>query len=263
MRDNPAVSSRSYSDEQAAAIAAAVLDRGMSQKAARDAAAQGKLDGLEPFTLSLATTQRVVSRERTKRLQAEPFDVRSARLAKRALTVAEREMTRLERQPKLTARDRTALDKLGRLAANLRSKPWRDKSADHFDDDGNDRNSFIATLAREQAENGSATDKPEHAETPAPSAPRVPTWVRDLKPQPVVSPEQRVQQVFEDLHRQTREAAARDAARGPMPAQEALGALAQQKEVVEGPRSSTALRACQLRTPLARPSPEPPTDTAG
>ena len=90
------MSSRSYSDEQAAAIAAAVLDRGMTQEAARDAGAQGELHGLAPFRFSLATTQRVVSRERTKRLQAEPFDVRSARLAKRALTVAEREMTRLE-----------------------------------------------------------------------------------------------------------------------------------------------------------------------
>jgi hypothetical protein len=243
------VGPRSYSDEQAAAIIAACVDRGMSMRAARVAAANGELDGLDRFDLSLSAVQRLVSRERMKRLEAEPFDVRSSKLAKRALAVAEREMTRIERQAKLTAKDRMALDRLGRLAANLRTKPWRDKSADDFDDDGNDRNSLVATLARQQVENGSATDKPEHAEAPAPSAPRVPTWVRDLKPQPVVSPEQRVQQVFEDLQRQTRDAAARDAARGPMPARDALAALAQQKEIVESPRSSTALRACQPRTP--------------
>jgi hypothetical protein len=183
------VSSRSYSDEQAAAIAAAVLDRGMSQKAARDAAAQGELDGLEPFRLSLATTRRVVSRERTKRLQAEPFDVRSARLAKRALTVAEREMTRIERLAKLTARDRAALDRLGRLAANLRAKPWRTKSVNDVTDEESNGNGLLAKLAREGAENGSAIERPEVPSAPASTTPRAPSWVSAPRPTPVPAPD--------------------------------------------------------------------------
>jgi hypothetical protein len=182
------MSSRSYSDEQAAAIAAAVLDRGMTQEAARDAGAQGELHGLEPFRFSLATTQRVVSRERTKRLQAEPFDVRSARLAKRALTVAEREMTRLERLSKLTAKDRAALDRLGRLAANLRSKPWRNQSADDVIAEESNGKGFLATLALEPAENGSAIENP--APSAAPKPPK-PSWAVPPMPSQGPSPEER------------------------------------------------------------------------
>jgi hypothetical protein len=223
------VSSRSYSDAQAAAIAAAVLDRGMSQKAARDAAANGELDGLEPFTLSLATTQRVVSRERNKRLQAEPFDVRSARLAKRALAVAEGEMTRIERLAKLTARDRAALDRLGRLAANLRAKPWRTRSADDVSNEDGNAIGLVERLARQHAEkteNGSATEKPGSPAAPTPPRPSAPSWVSASRRTPTHNPEGRAHRMLDDLERMRREAAQRSAPT----AAEAGGALGQQRE---------------------------------
>jgi hypothetical protein len=201
------MSSRSYSDAQGAAIAAAVLDRGMSQKAARDAAARGELDGLELFMLSLATTQRVVSRERNKRLQAEPFDVRSARLAKRALTVAEREMTRIERLAKLTARDRAALDRLGRLAANLRAKPWRTKSADDVINEDGNAIGLVERLARQQTEkteNGSAIDKPEPPSARASTTPRAPSWLSAPRPDARPTPDEHPKKLVEHLEQMTR-----------------------------------------------------------
>jgi hypothetical protein len=182
------MSSRSYSDAQAAAIAAAVLDRGMTQKAARDGAARGGLDGLEPFTLSLATTQRVVSGERMRRLQSEPFDLRSAKLATRALAVAEREMTRIERLSKLTGKDHTALDRLGRLAAALRSKPWRHQSADDVIAEGRKDNGLVAKLARDIAENPASKPDPEPVTTTKRTRTALPAWARDRPQSPPETP---------------------------------------------------------------------------
>lgn len=229
------MSSRSYSDEQAAAIAAAVLDRGMSQKAARDAAAKGELDGLEPFRLSLATTQRVVSRERDRRLQAEPFDVRSARLAKRALAVAEREMTRIERLSKLTAKDRTALDKLGRLAANLRSKPWRNKSADQVLAEGDgERPSFLKGLAQERQTPVAEPDPGPPEPEPAPAAPPPPKPPQ--KPAPPT-----IDEVLADLDRHIGEHRAAPTTLA-QEAQAARAAHSAERQIITSPRSSAALR---------------------
>jgi hypothetical protein len=186
--DTCAVGPRSYSDEQGAAIIAACIDRGMSMSTARQAAANGELDGLEPFELSPSAIQRLVARERIKRLEAEPFDARAAKLAKRALAVAEREMTRIERLSKLTAKDRAALDRLGRLAANLRSKPWRNQSADDVIAEESNGKGFLATLALEPAENGSAIENP--APSAAPKPPK-PSWAVPPMPSQGSSPKER------------------------------------------------------------------------
>jgi hypothetical protein len=232
------MSSRSYSDDQAAAIAAAVLDRGMSQKAARDAAARGALDGLEPFTLSLATTQRVVSHERMKRLQAEPFDLRSAKLATRALAVAEREMTRIERLPKLTGRDHTALDRLGRLAAALRSKPWRHKSADDVIEEGRSSNSLVAKLARDMGENPAPKPDPEPPRTSTPTKIAPPAWIHNLLPKP--APDPGVVKALEILAEAQRETG-RERAAGSLPAEQPDPST-ESREILTGPSSSADLR---------------------
>jgi hypothetical protein len=212
------VGPRSYSNEQAAAIIAACIDCGLSMSMARQAAANGELDGLEPFALSPSAIQRLVSRERIKRLETEPFDARAARLAKRALAVAEREMTRIERLSKLTAKDRAALDKLGRLAANLRSKPWRNKSADDVIAEEPKGESFLARLGREAAENGSAIENP--APSPAPKPPK-PSWALPPTPSQGPSPEERVQKTLDALEPLRAEAAARHAVPAPTPAEQA------------------------------------------
>jgi hypothetical protein len=232
------MSSRSYSDDQAAAIAAAVLDRGMSQKAARDAAARGALDGLEPFTLSLATTQRVVSHERMKRLQAEPFDLRSAKLATRALAVAEREMTRIERLPKLTGKDHSALDRLGRLAAALRSKPWRHKSADHVIEEGRNNNGLVAKLARDMAENLAPKPDPEPPRTSTPTKTAPPAWIHNLLPKP--APDPGVVKALEILAEAQRETG-RERATGSLAAEQPRPSP-ESREIFTGPRSSAAQR---------------------
>jgi hypothetical protein len=211
------MSSRSYSDAQAAAIAAAVLDRGMSQKAARDAAAKGERDGLEPFTLSLATTQRVVSGERMKRLQSEPFELRSAKLATRALAVAEREMTRIERLSKLTGKDHTALDRLGRLAAALRSKPWRHQSAEEVIAEGRNDNGLVAKLARDMAENPASKPDPKPATTTKRTRTAPPAWARDWPPKP--TRDSRVAAALEVLAEIQREIA-REGATGSLAAEQ-------------------------------------------
>jgi hypothetical protein len=210
----------------------------MTQKAARDAAARGELDGLEPFTLSLATTQRVVSRERTKRLQAEPFDLRSAKLATRALAVAEREMTRIERLPKLTGKDHTALDRLGRLAAALRSKPWRHKSADDVIEEGRNNNGLVAKLARDMAENSAPKPDPEPATTTKRTRPAPPAWIHKRRPMPALDP--RVAAALDVLAEIQREVA-REGATGSLAAEPPRPSPESRESFTE-PRSSATLR---------------------
>jgi hypothetical protein len=127
-------------------------------------------------------------------------------------------MTRIERLSKLTARDRAALDRLGRLAANLRSKPWRNRSADDVIAEERKGEGFLARLGREVAENGSAIENP--APSAAPKPPK-PSWALPPMPSQGPSPEERVQKTLEELEPLRAEAAARHTAPAPTPAEQA------------------------------------------
>jgi hypothetical protein len=218
-----------------ASIVRAVLDRGMTQRAARAAAAAGEL-GCEPFTISSGYVHELVTNERERRMLEAPFDTRTAVLAKRVLRKAEKEAERLEGKAALAAGEITQLKKLASVIRDLRAKPWREHGADNAREP---TESFLTKLATQAAENGSAIDQPDGDEAPSPRQHNKPSWAGEAEAKPVQDPEQRIKAVLADLERQTREAAARDAAALPTAAEEARAAVArysQRKATAEGPQ---------------------------
>jgi hypothetical protein len=138
-----------------------------------------------------------------------PFDTRTAVLAKRVLRKAEKVMSRLESKSELTATNITQLRKLGMTVRDLRAKPWREHGPDNAPEP---TESFLAKLAREGAQNRSATEKTEPEATPELREPSVPSWIVNARAEGkrTRDADKRSCKTLSDRH----EAAAREAAVG-------------------------------------------------
>lgn len=115
-----------YSDKQAQAVAAAMLDHGLPAPEIVRKASAGELDGLDPFEIPKGSVYYIASRERRRReatAEAEEASTLPGKLrqqGRRAVDLLEAELDRIERNAKETGKcDHVALSKVVRSLATL------------------------------------------------------------------------------------------------------------------------------------------------